>query len=194
MSLANTVVVLNQWRRIRGLGPISYGCLQRFVSRSKVMVLDKRETIKAGSKDEGTAWAWARCQFAQQQLKRQLRKGARIAAGGPAYVAADDGDDPAQAALELPIFRGAVVFADEVRGAHPQGRVGEDRAAREGRRAQAQEQEDDAEVQQGGARAVHGCRGEGPGGRRRGRGGVGATGATARRPRRGPTTGEGCRR
>ena len=112
MSLGNTVVVLNQWRRIRGLEPISYGCLQRFVSSSEVMVLEKRETIKAGSKDEGTAWAWARCQFAQQ-LKRQLRKGARIAAGGPAYVAADDGDDPAQAALELPIFRGAVVFADE---------------------------------------------------------------------------------
>ena len=69
------------------------------------MVLEKRETIKSGSKDEGTTWAWARCQFAQQ-LKRQFRKGDRIAAGGPTYVAAEDGDDPAQAALELPIFRG----------------------------------------------------------------------------------------
>ena len=65
----------------------------------------KRETIKSGSKDEGTTWARARCQFAQQ-LKRQFRKGARI-------VAAEDCDDPAQAALELPIFRGGVVFGDE---------------------------------------------------------------------------------
>ena len=42
-------------------------------------------------------------------------------------------------------------------------RVGEVRAAaREGRRAPAQEQEVDAEAQQGGARVVHGYRGEGP--------------------------------
>jgi hypothetical protein len=31
MSLGNTVVVLNQWRRRRTSEPISYGCLQRFV-------------------------------------------------------------------------------------------------------------------------------------------------------------------
>jgi hypothetical protein len=80
MSLGNKMVVLNQWRRWRRLEPISYGCLKRFVRRSAVMVLEKRETIKAGSKDEGATWAWARHQFAQQ-LKRQFRKGARIAAG-----------------------------------------------------------------------------------------------------------------
>jgi len=80
MGLGNTVVVLNQWSRWRTLEPASCGCLQRFVRSSAVMVLEKRETIKAGSKDEGAAWAWARCQFAQQ-LKRQFCKGARIAAG-----------------------------------------------------------------------------------------------------------------
>ena len=53
MSLGNTVVVLNQWRRRGALEPISYGCLQRFVRSSPVMVLEKRETIKSGSKDEG---------------------------------------------------------------------------------------------------------------------------------------------
>jgi hypothetical protein len=53
MSLGSTVVVLNQWRQRRALEPISYGCLQRFVHSSAVMVLEKRETIKPGSKDEG---------------------------------------------------------------------------------------------------------------------------------------------
>ena len=48
MSLGNTVVVPNQWRRSRVLEPINYGCLQRFVSSSEVIVLEKRETIKAG--------------------------------------------------------------------------------------------------------------------------------------------------
>jgi len=66
MSLGSTVAVLSQWRRRRALEPFSYGCLQRFVSSSAVMVLEKRETIKSGSKDEGTTWAWVRCRFAQQ--------------------------------------------------------------------------------------------------------------------------------
>ena len=75
------------------------------------------EAQASGDLTEGTSlekptWAWARCQFAQQ-LKRQFRKGDRIAAGGPTYVAAEDGDDPAQVALELHIFRGGVVFGDE---------------------------------------------------------------------------------
>jgi len=58
------------------------------------MVMEKRETIKSGSKNEGTTWVWARCRFAQQP-KRQFRKGARIAAGGPTYAAAEDGNNPA---------------------------------------------------------------------------------------------------
>ena len=93
---------------------ISYGCLQRFVQHSPVIVLEKRETVKAGSADAGTVWAGARCSFAKQ-VKRQLSKGARIAAGGgAAYGPAEDGDDPVQAALEVPIFRGGgVVFGDE---------------------------------------------------------------------------------
>ena len=74
MSLGNTVVVLNQWRRSRVLEPISYGCLQRFVSSSEVMVLEKRETIKAGSKDEGAAWAWARGRCMERGRKTKLRK------------------------------------------------------------------------------------------------------------------------
>jgi hypothetical protein len=57
MSLGNTVVVLNQWRRRRTFEPISYGRLQRFAHSSAIMVLEKRETIKSGSKDEGATWA-----------------------------------------------------------------------------------------------------------------------------------------
>ena len=104
MSLGSTVVVLNQWRRRRTLEPISCGFLKRFLRSSAVVALEKREAVKSGSKDEGTTWAWARFQFAQQ-LKRQIRKGAHIAAGGPTCVAAEDGDDPAQAALTLQVFR-----------------------------------------------------------------------------------------
>jgi len=51
--------------------------LQRFVKHSPVIVLEKRETVKAGSADEGTVWAGARLSFAKQ-VKRQLRKSARI--------------------------------------------------------------------------------------------------------------------
>jgi hypothetical protein len=155
MGLGSTVVVLSQWRRRRALKPISYGYLQRFASSSVVTALEERETIKAGSKDEGATWAWARCQFAQQ-LKRQFRKGARIATGGPAYLAAEDVDDPAQAALELPIFRGGrgvwrrappqdqPGHRGQVRGAHPQERFGQGHAGREGRHAQTQAEEGDA--------------------------------------------------
>ena len=51
------------------------------MKHSPVMVPEKRETTKAGSADAGTVWAGARVGFASQ-VKRQLRKGARIAAGG----------------------------------------------------------------------------------------------------------------
>ena len=84
MSLGNPVAVLNQWRRRKTARPISYGFLQRFVRSSAVMVLEEREVIQSGSKNEGATWAWARC----SSRSRQLRKGARIAAGGPAFVAA----------------------------------------------------------------------------------------------------------
>ena len=112
MSLGNTLVVLSQWRRARQMEAISYGCLQRFVSHSPVMVLEKRETVKAGSSDMETTWAGARLAFAEQ-LVRQLRKGRRIAGGGLRYVPAEDGVDPGQAALEVPLFRGGLVFSDE---------------------------------------------------------------------------------
>ena len=56
-GLGSTVVELTQWRRRRALGPASYASLQRFVRSSAAMVLEKRETIKSGSKDEGTTWA-----------------------------------------------------------------------------------------------------------------------------------------
>ena len=111
-SLGNTVVLINQWRRVRHQEPLSYGALQRFVSTSAVMALAKRETIKSGSSDQDTAWASARLAFAQQ-LKRQFRKGQRIRDGGAHYVAEEDGDE-VQAVLERPIFRGGVVFGDDV--------------------------------------------------------------------------------
>ena len=84
MSLGNPVAVRNQWRRRKTLKIISYVFLQRFVRSSAVRVLEEREVIQSGSKNEGATWAWARC----SSRSRQLRKGARIAAGGPAFVAA----------------------------------------------------------------------------------------------------------
>ena len=99
MGLGNTLVLLNAWRRRNLLpGPISYGALQRFVANSPVLKIDKRELRKAGTDDEESGWALARHAFAQQ-LFRQFRKGKRIAAGGPAYVEAEDGLK-AQADLE----------------------------------------------------------------------------------------------
>jgi hypothetical protein len=177
MSLGNAMVVLNQWRRAQKMTPpnISYGCLQRFVKQSPVMVLEKRETVKAGSADAGTVWAGARVGFASQ-VKRQLRKGARIAAGGVAYVPAEDGDDPVHAALEVPIFRGGRGLRgrappqDEARQGHqarvsdPQGRGGKRRAKGEGWRAPEEKPHDDDEVSQGGARPRPCGRGEGRGG------------------------------
>ena len=111
-SLGNTVVLVNQWRRVRHQEPLSYGALQRFVAKSAVMQLTKRETIKSGSSDVDTAWSVARFAFAQQ-LKRQFRKGHRIQAGGAHFVAEEDGDE-VQSVLERPIFSGAVAFGDEV--------------------------------------------------------------------------------
>ena len=111
-SLGNTVVLLNQWRRVRQIDALSYGALQHFVATSAVMSLAKRETIKSGSSDQDTAWAVARLAFAQQ-LKRQMKKGQRIAAGGAHFVAEEDGDE-VQAVLERPILSGAVAFGDEV--------------------------------------------------------------------------------
>jgi len=105
LSLGSTVILLNQWRRVNmddEVG-ISYGALQRFVSTSKVLVLDKRETRKAGSEDQESGWAMGRLSFGKQG-QRQFRKGKRILAGGLEYVAAEDGDDRAQADLELPIY------------------------------------------------------------------------------------------
>ena len=56
------MVMVSQWWRAQQMTPpsISYGCLQRFVKHSPVMVLEKRETVKAGSADAGTVWAGAR--------------------------------------------------------------------------------------------------------------------------------------
>ena len=55
MSLGNAMVVVNQWRRAQQVTPpsTSYGCLQRFVKHSPVVVLEKRETVKAGPADAG---------------------------------------------------------------------------------------------------------------------------------------------
>ena len=94
MSLGSTLVLLNQWRRVRTMEPVCYGCLQRFVSHSPVMVLEKRETVKAGSADMDTTWALARKAFAMQ-LVRQLSKGRRIASGGLTYVPSTKANPPA---------------------------------------------------------------------------------------------------
>ena len=73
LSLGNTLVILNQWRRVNlpDEGPISYGTLQRFVARSHVLVVDKRELRKSGSEDEESGWARSRFEF-EKQLLRQM--------------------------------------------------------------------------------------------------------------------------
>ena len=106
MSLGNTLVIVNQWRRAN-LGPdsgISYGALQRFAANSTVLEMTKRETRKAGSEDKESGWAIGRHAFSSQLL-RQFRKAKRIEAGGPDYVAVEDGADRAQADLERLVGR-----------------------------------------------------------------------------------------
>ena len=115
LSLGNTLVVVNQWRRVQlaDEGPISYGALQRFVAQSRVLVVDKREFRKSGNDDEESGWALARFAF-EKQLLRQFAKAERILAGGATYVEADDGPKE-QADLERPIYvKGGVASFDQV--------------------------------------------------------------------------------
>ena len=156
MSLGNAMVVLNQWRRAKKMTPpnISYGCLQRFVQHSPVIVLEKRETVKAGSADAGTVWAGARWSFAKQ-VKRQLRKGARIAAGGRRTSPRKTVMTPYRRLWRCPSFgggrglRGREPPQDEARQgrqarvSHPQGRGGQRRAKGEGGRAPEEKPHDD---------------------------------------------------
>ena len=51
LSLGNTVILVNQWRRARSLDPLSYGALQFFVKNSSVMHVEKRGTKKSGKQD-----------------------------------------------------------------------------------------------------------------------------------------------
>jgi len=118
LSLGNTLTLVNQWRRVRSMPPLSYGALQRFVKASQVMVLEKRHTKKSGKDDKTTNWAVARLAFCKQLL-RQLAKAVRMLAaahgtgGGATYVAAEDGDDKQQADLERPLHVDGIVYWDE---------------------------------------------------------------------------------
>ena len=118
LSLGNTVILVNQWRRVRSMEPLSYGALQRFVSESTVLVLEKRATKKSGKADKTTNWAVARLAFCRQLL-RQLMKALRISdaahgtRNGSTYVAAQDGDDEQQADLELPLHVDGIGYWDE---------------------------------------------------------------------------------
>ena len=127
LSLGNTLILVNQWRRLRSMGPLSYGALQRFVQESKVMVLERRQTKKSGKQDKTSMWATARCAFCQQ-LDRQVNKALRIRSAahgtrGADYVADEDGDDEEQAKLECPFYLDGVGYFDEhhreVRFGHP---------------------------------------------------------------------------
>ena len=127
LSLGNTVVLVNQWRRARGMDPLSYGALQYFVKRSSVMEVEKRGTKKSGKEDKTKAWSMARLAFCKQ-LERQLRKAKRIqethahgTRGDVTYVAREDGDDKEQAKLELPLHLDGTVFWD---GHHRKVRFG----------------------------------------------------------------------
>ena len=113
MSVGNSLVLLNGWRRHpqRGLGPISYHALRRFIDNSTAIVRTKRGTTKDGSKDEESDLCVGRTVFSAQ-LIRQLVKGERIENGGPGYVEEEDGPWE-QAELERPIFLGALGSYDE---------------------------------------------------------------------------------
>ena len=54
MSLGNTVVFFNQWRRAHGFNSIGYGTIQRFVAERPLMKLGRTQMIKSGSSDEGS--------------------------------------------------------------------------------------------------------------------------------------------
>jgi hypothetical protein len=111
LSLGNTLVLLNEWRRGKSMEYISYHALQRFVAESPVMVLEKRSTQKSGKVDPGSNWAEARLEFTRQ-LKRQINKATRVKNGGVAYDVNEDGDR-AQADLEKPLHLDGIVFWDE---------------------------------------------------------------------------------
>jgi len=114
LSLGKTLVLLNRYRRRKGLDPCSYGCLQHFVATSEVMIMEARTTRKAGSTDEESGWAQGRESFALQ-VKRQINKADRIHAGGEDYIESEDGPQP-QAVLERPIYlnHGGFAVMDQV--------------------------------------------------------------------------------
>ena len=119
LSLGNTVILVNQWRRARSLDPLSYGALQFFVKNSSVMHVEKRGTKKSGKQDKTMGWCKARFAFCKQ-LERQLKKAKRIqqthdhgTRGDVTYVAREDGDDKDQADKELPLHLDGIVFWDE---------------------------------------------------------------------------------
>lgn len=97
LNICKILVLLNRYRRGKGMDPISYGCLQNFIATSKVMIMEARTTRKSGSTDEDSGWAQGREAFAIQ-VKRQIIKADRIWGGGAAYVESEDGLAP-QAAL-----------------------------------------------------------------------------------------------
>ena len=117
LSLGNTLILVNQWRRVRSMDPLSYGALQRFVHDSKVMVLEKRQTKKSGKLDKTSNWATARLAFCQQLLRQIIKalriRGAAHGTRGADYVAAEDGDDEEQAKLERPLYLDGVGYWDE---------------------------------------------------------------------------------
>jgi len=109
VSLGNTVVMLNQWRRVRRLKPMRYGALQGFVSRSPVMKLGKTLTIKSGNDDQGSDWATSRLSLLNNCSVNCL-KGSAFQEGVFNLM---DGDID-QTALEKPIYPGGKAFGDEV--------------------------------------------------------------------------------
>jgi hypothetical protein len=74
MGLTETTVLVNEFRKLNDLLPLSYSAVQRFAKASKVMEQHKRQTKKSGSKDPTSEWAKARVVQAKQ-WKQQLAFG-----------------------------------------------------------------------------------------------------------------------
>jgi hypothetical protein len=72
LGLAESTSILNSYRIFHDLETVSYGAVQGFVSRSKIMKIHRRGTKKAGSSSASSDWAVARVVQCQQFYQQYL--------------------------------------------------------------------------------------------------------------------------
>lgn len=69
VGMGNATVLVNEFRRGKGLNPVSYRAVQRYATSSKFLVCSKRRTKKSGKDDKGTIWAKARVAQCKQWIE-----------------------------------------------------------------------------------------------------------------------------